>query len=465
MWIENLLSQINISNINQLGLKKDTLTEGCFLELINSILGSKNLLITNNICELEKANYLDKNVEMNDLTDVFIILSGLLNSLQEVKDNKAQEYIIENSDRPLKEAKIFERLYEQENCEIISKLQDLFSQHPEVFTLINNNFFTTEKIFWDNNNLEINIEKEKKSLIVSDSFDREIDPENIINLSTKDYTKQIVNFSKDVYFKEVDVNKKQGFVIQENDIKIDQSFLNNSLSDPEQIMEQFIEGINKKEVFIEDSDNISLLENTVNVHSRTKHNHKEDLNIDNAIHEIHIIKVKENDHDKSDTNFDNNFNSMGRYSYQNVEKMENNDTVMFKNIMEVKNNEDVKHIFKEQILIKKNNDNSITLILEPKDIGKVRVNLTINDGIIKAEVYPNTEMARNFFKENMDKIISTLGSEGINLGQFTLKDDRGNRNNGKEIEKDKRLNIVDPILESKQEIKRSANLNGLSVYA
>lgn len=94
--------------------------------------------------------------------------------------------------------------------------------------------------------------------------------------------------------------------------------------------------------------------------------------------------------------------------------------------------------FDDKIYIKKETQDSLSMFIENKEIGKVKISLSINDGVIKAEVYPNTEQAKTYFKENMDKIYTALNNEGINLGQFALKDNRDERKfskkNGEEVE-------------------------------
>jgi hypothetical protein len=119
--------------------------------------------------------------------------------------------------------------------------------------------------------------------------------------------------------------------------------------------------------------------------------------------------------------------------------------------------------FDDRVYLKKESPESISMLIETKEIGKVKVNLSINDGIVKAEVYPNTEQARTYFKENMDKIFATLHSEGINLGQFVLKDNRDEKRSEKTLKEDMKNGEISSI-KIEPVVKKASNNNGLSIY-
>lgn len=123
--------------------------------------------------------------------------------------------------------------------------------------------------------------------------------------------------------------------------------------------------------------------------------------------------------------------------------------------------------FNDKIYIKKETHDSLSMFIENKEIGKVKICLSINDGVVKAEVFPNTEQAKTYFKENIDKIFSALNSEGINLGQFALKDSRDERkfskNNKEEVQGIKALTKQDS---QRLPIRKNVNIkDGLSIYA
>jgi len=119
--------------------------------------------------------------------------------------------------------------------------------------------------------------------------------------------------------------------------------------------------------------------------------------------------------------------------------------------------------FDDRIYLKKESPESISMLIETKEIGKFKVNLSLNDGIIKAEVQPNTEQARAYFKENIDKIFAALNSEGINLGQFVLRDNREDRKSEKSFKKDVD-NAGVTIVKEKTILKKTSNDIGLSIY-
>ncbi len=119
--------------------------------------------------------------------------------------------------------------------------------------------------------------------------------------------------------------------------------------------------------------------------------------------------------------------------------------------------------FDDVVYLKKESPESLSILIETKEIGKVKVNLSINDGIVKAEVYPNTEQARTYFKENMDKIFATLNSEGINLGQFVLKDNKDERRSEKTFKEDMKNSEISSV-KIKPMVKKASNNNGLSIY-
>lgn len=146
-----------------------------------------------------------------------------------------------------------------------------------------------------------------------------------------------------------------------------------------------------------------------------------------------------------------------------VEKGNKISKLEFKNIEEKNFSGNLDLKFEEKIFIKRETPTSLSILIETKEIGKVKVSLSLNDGFIKAEIYPNTEQARNFFRENMDKIFSALSGDGLNLGQFTLKDNEKKHDLPMPFSrKNNDLNETD--IEKVSGVTKNKS-NGLSIYA
>lgn len=117
----------------------------------------------------------------------------------------------------------------------------------------------------------------------------------------------------------------------------------------------------------------------------------------------------------------------------------------------------------ERILIKKEGTNTVTLFMHKEELGEIKIRLTIENGIVKAEIYPHTVEARQYFLENFEKITAMLNSDGINLGQFTLKQNERN-DLGKENLSDREDNGNEkkqPVVKVLAPYKEK----GLSIYA
>lgn len=442
MWIENLLNQININNVNQLGGKKDEITQECFLNLLNTIILCKEVYINEGDKGIKDINvsYENKNDDKY-LKDVDDILLNLINIIQSFQNSQSQVGLFENLDDNLIDTKILDGFSKLKKKEIPVLLERVFSEYPVIGrgitnillsekNVLNKDFSVVEPLKNDNQKLSFQQE--------SSEVETKIYPEKLKDLLSKNPAKPIVNIDK-----------------KENPLREEINDIEQSVSNTFEKKVMDIKNLSEEAKY-------NITDNKINFHEKIVNENVIDL--DNS-HIAIKIQTTKNEKEFDNNNFDNNFHLVTGQNFKDMVKKESNNLEFIEKIVEVKKTDDIKKVFKEQILIKKENEHSITLIMEPKEIGKVKVTFTINDGVIKAEVFPNTEQARNFFRENMDKIIASLGSEGINLGQFTLKDDRESRNNEKNIEKSNRLQNVDSGFESKGEIKSNSNLNGLSIYA
>ncbi|MCX7771294.1 MAG: flagellar hook-length control protein FliK [Proteobacteria bacterium] len=478
MWIENLIGKLNLNNLNQEIAKTGSSIEECFFNILNGILLKEpeggNFI--NNLIEGDGEISKKSEAVSNCMQEENINL--LLNILQTCKVGDCKK-IIETS---CKEEIGHEQLEELidvfvEKIKSIDSEKELSLPEKENMNILLAQLIPLKGYFLDKAQ-EMILPEERK---IIDPTEEEKMVSNLsltkkregVPLQTVKDESVLPNIKK-VPFESL-INSDSN-VITEGQAKIE----NKDALDKDNVFENLYERITKNlrsEEQIKPNTNNkadfnekNTLDNKIDF---TKQNITDNKFAKHKVDEVNVTPFLFNVDDKCIESEKKDLDSDELKNFDVILKEKGIETIDIKRgdikssekITEPKSMESVKQVFEEKIIIKKENNNSITLLMEPKEIGKVKVSLTMENGVIRAEVYPNTEQARNYFKENMDKIMASLGSEGINLGQFTLKDERGNKDNHKGIQREGKGLDSNVITEIKKDVKRSSKTSGLSIYA
>lgn len=66
------------------------------------------------------------------------------------------------------------------------------------------------------------------------------------------------------------------------------------------------------------------------------------------------------------------------------------------------------------------NGNRIAVTLEPEGLGKLNINLSLNQGLVNAHIQAADPAAKNLLETNMHEILNTLMKEGVAVGGFSV---------------------------------------------
>jgi len=90
-------------------------------------------------------------------------------------------------------------------------------------------------------------------------------------------------------------------------------------------------------------------------------------------------------------------------------------------------------------VLPKKGDASIEVSLEPEGLGKIDIELTLDRGIVNAQITTSEIISKEIIERNLHTILSSLTDEGLNIGSFSvsLRNRQGNmsESNGKEAQK------------------------------
>lgn len=64
--------------------------------------------------------------------------------------------------------------------------------------------------------------------------------------------------------------------------------------------------------------------------------------------------------------------------------------------------------------------NRIAVSLEPDGMGKLDINLSLDRGVLHAQLHVSDDQAKNMIGDNIEKIIHALAQEGLSVGGFTV---------------------------------------------
>lgn len=65
-------------------------------------------------------------------------------------------------------------------------------------------------------------------------------------------------------------------------------------------------------------------------------------------------------------------------------------------------------------------NNKLSVTLEPKGLGKLDINLSLDKGIVNAHINAADDKTRNLLENNMHQIMNTLTQEGLSVGGFSV---------------------------------------------
>jgi len=90
----------------------------------------------------------------------------------------------------------------------------------------------------------------------------------------------------------------------------------------------------------------------------------------------------------------------------------------------------------ESLVLPKKGDASIEVSLEPEGLGKIDIELTLDRGIVNAQINTSEIISKEIIEKNLHAILSSLIDEGLNIGNFSvsLRNRQGNmsKSNGEE---------------------------------
>jgi len=90
-------------------------------------------------------------------------------------------------------------------------------------------------------------------------------------------------------------------------------------------------------------------------------------------------------------------------------------------------------------VLPKKGDASIEVSLETEGLGKIDIELTLDRGIVNAQITTSEIISKEIIERNLHTILSSLTDEGLNIGSFSvsLRNRQGNmsESNGKEAQK------------------------------
>ncbi len=92
------------------------------------------------------------------------------------------------------------------------------------------------------------------------------------------------------------------------------------------------------------------------------------------------------------------------------------------------------------IVVKGNGTGEIKLVMKPESLGKVRIQLSLNDNHIAGRIIVENNIVREIFESNLENLYKAFGSEGFEAGRLDVcvqgdgrNGDKGGRKNGRNL--------------------------------
>ena len=98
-------------------------------------------------------------------------------------------------------------------------------------------------------------------------------------------------------------------------------------------------------------------------------------------------------------------------------------------------------------VLQKKGDASIEVSLEPEGMGKIDIELTLDRGLINAQINTSEIIGKEIIERNLYAILSSLIDEGLNIGSFSvsLRNRQGEMNGNNREETSKTLPAIKPV--------------------
>jgi flagellar hook-length control protein FliK len=98
-------------------------------------------------------------------------------------------------------------------------------------------------------------------------------------------------------------------------------------------------------------------------------------------------------------------------------------------------------------VLQKKGDASIEVSLEPEGMGKIDIELTLDRGLINAQINASEIIGKEIIERNLYAILSSLIDEGLNIGSFSisLRKGQGEMNGNNREETSKTLPAIKPV--------------------
>ncbi|MCX8031687.1 MAG: flagellar hook-length control protein FliK [Thermodesulfovibrionales bacterium] len=107
-----------------------------------------------------------------------------------------------------------------------------------------------------------------------------------------------------------------------------------------------------------------------------------------------------------------------------------------------------------KVQVLKADEKSLRLTLKPEGLGLIDIELTIDEGVINANILATEYIGKNFFENNLSYLLSNLVKEGINIGKLSVSIDNKRDESNSEKEQQKENILVSHKIANKKDYKR-----------
>jgi flagellar hook-length control protein FliK len=99
-------------------------------------------------------------------------------------------------------------------------------------------------------------------------------------------------------------------------------------------------------------------------------------------------------------------------------------------------------------MLPKKGDATIEVSLEPEGMGQIDIELTLDRGVINAQINASEVIGKEIMERNLHAILSALIDEGLNIGSFSvsLRNKQGDVNDNKRQEELK----MQPVIKTRE---------------
>jgi len=80
----------------------------------------------------------------------------------------------------------------------------------------------------------------------------------------------------------------------------------------------------------------------------------------------------------------------------------------------------IRHIAERFHVMRRDNDTRINLQLHPAELGALRIDLSVKNGMVRANVVASTQIAQDIIEKNMPRLRSILEQQGFSIDEILV---------------------------------------------